>query len=95
MSSHWEIGVASARVTFHLEGNKEFSFAWGIGTATNNQDEALTLWQGISLMNNKGISKMTIIGLHDDYLSYGEHKCSYHGQFICDNTSYSQVIRRS
>jgi len=41
---------------------QELTYARGIGTTTNNQDEALTLVKGIELAIDRGYRDLIIIG---------------------------------
>ena len=40
----------------------ETSFAWGLGSETNNMVEALALWQGLRISKNQGMTELTILG---------------------------------
>lgn len=60
--------VGAERIVFDLEGNQEVSFEWGQGKATNNQAEVLALYQGIKILNQRGIRELIAVG---DSLSDG------------------------
>lgn len=47
---------------FNLEKKYETKYAWGLGKASNNQAEALPLWQGLKISISKGIKKLIIVG---------------------------------
>jgi hypothetical protein len=49
-------------IIFDPEGRMESTFAWGLGTSTNNQDEAYALFQGLLLANDSNIESMIIVG---------------------------------
>jgi ribonuclease HI len=49
-------------VIFRIERIKEITFAWGIGTSTNNVVEALDLFQGMCILRDKGIHKAMVVG---------------------------------
>ena len=44
------------------EGYVEQTFAWGLGTRTNNEAEWLALIQGLHLLNTKKLHKVLIFG---------------------------------
>jgi ribonuclease HI len=43
-------------------GKQEVSFKWGLGGATNNQAEALALYQGLKILDPRQIMNLTVIG---------------------------------
>jgi ribonuclease HI len=43
-------------------GSTILSYAWGLGTETNNRAEALALWQGLNQAINNSIQELVIIG---------------------------------
>jgi ribonuclease HI len=43
-------------------GSTLLSYAWGLGTETNNRAEALALWQGLNQAINNNIQELVIIG---------------------------------
>lgn len=54
---------AGAReVLLNLEEKTELKFAWVLSNATNNQAEALSLWQGLKISVSKGIRNLIIAG---------------------------------
>ena len=53
--------VAGGGVIITPEGLLETSFAWGLGSETNNMAEALALWQGLRIAKNQGITELTIL----------------------------------
>ena len=42
---------------FFLDGNKEMTYEWGLGKVTNNQVEALALFQGLKYLDTNYIKK--------------------------------------
>ena len=47
---------------YNLEEKTETKFAQGLGKASNNQVEELSLWQGLKISISKGIKKLIIVG---------------------------------
>jgi ribonuclease HI len=43
-------------------GQLELSYAWGLGTETNNRAEALALWQGLNQAISKNVKDLVILG---------------------------------
>jgi ribonuclease HI len=43
-------------------GLLEITYAWGLGTETNNRAEALALWQGLTQAINQNVQDLVIIG---------------------------------
>jgi len=48
-------------VLFGPRGQVKSTYSWNLGLASNNQDEAYALFQGLSLASAKGIQKITIM----------------------------------
>jgi ribonuclease HI len=57
-----------------VEGNQESIYAWGLETATNNQAEAYTFFQGISITINLGIRELVVIRDSRIVIKYLTHK---------------------
>jgi len=49
-------------VILDLQRNQEIVYAWGIGIATNNEVEALTLFKGILFLKFQGVKETSIVG---------------------------------
>ena len=45
-----------------LDGKKAHSFAWGLGLSSNNQAEALDLFQGLKLLKSLNIREENVLG---------------------------------
>jgi ribonuclease HI len=48
-------------VFFNPEGKCELTYAWGLGESTNNQEEALSLYQGLNILSSKEIRSLIVI----------------------------------
>jgi ribonuclease HI len=46
----------------NIGGHLVTCYAWGLGTMSNNELEACTLFEGIRLKKSMGIRKLTIVG---------------------------------
>jgi ribonuclease HI len=55
----WQEQVGSSSI---LRGKQELTYAWGLGTTTNNQAEAYTLLQGLLLINASRVRTLIVIG---------------------------------
>jgi ribonuclease HI len=44
------------------EGNQELTHAWGLGCASNNETEALSIYHGLVLMKKRGLKSATVLG---------------------------------
>jgi hypothetical protein len=53
----WEVWV----VFLNPEGKCELTYAWGLGESTNNQAEALALYQGLNILTSKEIRSLIVI----------------------------------
>ena len=40
-------------IVFEIEENQEVSFEWGLDEATNNQAEALVVYQGLRIIDSR------------------------------------------
>ena len=58
----YQQGGRGGRFFFTLEGSMEFKFTWGLGIDINNMAEALALWQGLRIVEDLGITELTVIG---------------------------------
>ena len=47
---------------FDPDGQLNLSYAWNLGSDTNNMAEALALWQGLSQAIHLGIQELTVVG---------------------------------
>ena len=47
---------------FCPEGNREVSFEWRLGGATNNYVEAIVLYQGINILEPRWLKELIVIG---------------------------------
>ena len=62
-ASKGNLGLAGVGgVIYDHMGNKQKEYARGIGTATNNREEWLTLIKGLELARDTGIEEMSVIG---------------------------------
>ena len=62
-SNHKRTGVAGAGgILLDPGGQVEQSFAWGLGTRSNNEAEWMALLQGLQLLHAKKIRKVLIFG---------------------------------
>ena len=62
--------VGGGGILINPEGKIEVRYVWGMGTKINNQAEALGLMLGLSLVWEKGIREVVILG---DSLSIIKH----------------------
>ena len=49
-------------VLFDPGGHLNLSYAWNLGSDTNNMAEALALWQGLSQAIRLGVQELTVVG---------------------------------
>ena len=76
-------------VLINPEGIIENRYAWGLGMKTNNQVDALGLFLGLSVAQNKGIKDMQILG---DSMLIIKHM-NYNS--ATQNINLNQIIKRS
>lgn len=81
------LGVAGARgIIVDLEGNEENCFAWGLGRFTNNQVEALALFQGMRIVNERHYRRLIVIGYLELVIKY------VHKIFDTNNSVLSRIF---
>ena len=74
-------------IIFDPKGNMVKSFAWGLGTRTNNEAEWLALYHGLELIDGKTIPKLMVFGDSIQVIQkmrYGYYKGSSRCKIIYD-----------
>jgi ribonuclease HI len=59
----WQVRYKEGRGVFHNhKGSVKIEYVLGISTATNNEVDALAMFQGLTILANKGVHVVAIIG---------------------------------
>jgi ribonuclease HI len=102
-------GVAGVGgVIIYPRGNQVLSYHWNLGIATNNQDEAYALYQGLHLAKSRNIHSISVIGDSKIIIGYarnGSHPSNLHLRVILQriatmlklfpNIQFLHVLRRN
>jgi ribonuclease HI len=57
--------VGRGGVIFYSNGHKNLEFSWGLGSSTNNQEEALAVYARLTLLSPNNQARIIVIGDSD------------------------------